>query len=69
MVDLSHEDLDDLRSRMTQILDRLDFLFKQIAPTVQEIARLRQEASVIYDELTRRKAVPATAQNVKPTEL
>jgi hypothetical protein len=61
MIDLSTDDLSDLRSRLEKVLTRVEFLFSEIGPRMKEIGHLREEASLIYTELERRGVVKKDA--------
>lgn len=57
MPDLSSIDADELQTRITTVLKRIDEIFREIGPKVKEIGLLRGEAGEIYDELACRGLV------------
>lgn len=64
--DLRDSPVDQLRSRMGEVLSELDVIFLKIGPDLQRLGSLRIEAASIYEELVRRGVlrpsdVPASA--------
>ncbi len=51
---LKDTDVDELRSRLEVVLNRLDSLFKEVGTRLVEVGNLRGEAGLVYRELVAR---------------
>ena len=49
---------DELKSRSSVVLERLDKNLKEVAPFLTRIGHLRNEAASLVDEMRKRKLIP-----------
>jgi hypothetical protein len=54
MADLTQVDTTELRNRLEFVMNELDKILKEIGPKVKQVGHLREETSILVEELRKR---------------